>query len=130
MNVDEILAKRGLKLEDLTSEEQETLFTWMQAIDNNQINTSVIRDYIHKMEEGVSQELANLQETPTTWLSLLCFLVPLIGIIRKWYLDQHKVYLLARQRNYFLLQSMLSTPEKARKAIERQVAGISRTKAK
>jgi hypothetical protein len=130
MNLDDILARRGLKLEDLSSEEQETLFTWMNALDNQQINVETIRGYIRKMEEGVSQELASIEEAPTNWLSLLSFLVPMIGIIRKWYLDQRKTYLLARMRNYYLLGSMLSTPEQAKKAIEKQIAGISRTKIK
>ena len=130
MNVDEILARRGLKMEDLSPEEQETLFSWMNALDSQQINVEVIRGYIRKMEEGVSQELASIEDTPTNWLSLLAFLVPLIGLIRKWYLDQRKNYLLARLRNYYLLGSMLSTPEQARKAIEKQIAGISRTKVK
>lgn len=130
MNVDELLKNRNLKLEDLTPEEQETLFTWMSALDNAQININSVRDYISKMQEGVSMALAEIEESPKDWLSLLCFLIPLIGIIRKWYIDQRKNYLLARQRNYYLLSSMLSTPEKARQAIEKQIAGISRTNPK
>jgi len=128
MDVEQILSKRGLKLEDLTQDEQETLFSWMNALESNQLNVNNIREYIRKMEEGVSQELAKFEDVPTTWLSILCLLIPLVGIIRKWYIDQKKNYLLARLRNYYLLGSLLSSPDRARKAIETQIANIKATK--
>lgn len=125
MDVDAILAKKGLKFEDLDREEQETLNTWMDAFNKSQVNIPSLREWIAKMRDSVATSLTELEESPTTWLSLLCFLIPLIGIIRKWYLDQRRVALTARLRNYILLEAMLSTPEKARAAIEKQISGMA-----
>ena len=128
--LDDILSKRGLKFEELYPEEQETLNTWMSALDRGQVNIPIVREFISKMRDSVSQGLSELEETPTTWLSLLCFLIPLIGIIRKWYLDQKRVSMTARLRNYVLLEAFLSTPERAKAAMEKAVASLSSGKSR
>lgn len=125
MDVDKLLEKRGLKFEDLEPEEQETLNTWLNALNNNQINTNSVREYVAKMRDSVSRALTELDETPSNWLSILGLLIPLVGIIRKWYVDQKKLGLQARLRNYILLESFLTSPEKARAAIEKQISGMS-----
>lgn len=128
MDIDKLLEKKGLKFEQLTAEEQETLNSWMQSLHKNEVNVAVIRDYIAKMRDSVSQAMTELQETPTTWLSLFGLFFPLVGIIRKWYLDQKRVALTARFRNYVLLEALLSTPEKAQMAIEKAVDGLGKSR--
>lgn len=125
MDVDKLLAKKGLKFEDLEPDEQETLNTWLNALNNNQINTANVREYVAKMRDSVASALTEIDDIPNDWLSVLGLFIPIVGIIRKWYLDQRKVGLQARLRNYILLESFLTSPEKARAAIEKQIAGMS-----
>lgn len=125
MDVDELLKKRGLTFDELTSDERETLYSWMNAINKNQITVVDVRDYVLKMRDSVATALTELDETPHTWLGLLGLFVPFVGIVRKWYLDQRKLALEARLRNYILLEQMLSTPDRARAAVEKQVSAMA-----
>ena len=124
MDVNALLNKRGLKFEDLTPEEQETLNTWISAIDRGQINIPVVREYISKMKDGVVQNLSEIDDIPNDWLTVLCFFIPIIGIIRKWYLDQKKLALIARLKNYTLLDAFLASPQKAQKALEKVISSL------
>ena len=124
MYVNALLNKRGLKFEDLTPEEQETLNTWISAIDRGQINIPVVREYISKMKDGVVQNLSEIDDIPNDWLTVLCFFIPIIGIIRKWYLDQKKLALIARLKNYTLLDAFLASPQKAQKALEKVISSL------
>lgn len=125
MDVDEVLKKRGLTFDELTSDERETLFAWMNTINKNQITVVDVRNYVIKMRDSVAQALTEIDETPHTWFGVLALLIPLVGIVRKWYLDQKKLGLEARLRNYILLEAMLSTPDRARAALEKQVAAMA-----
>lgn len=125
INIDELLKKRNLKFEELDADEQETLNTWLGAFNNSQISINDIRNYIGKMRESVSRSLTEIDETPNDWLTILCFLIPLLGIVRKWYLDQKRVMLTARLRNYILLEAFLLSPEKAKQAIEKAISGMT-----
>jgi len=124
MDIDALLKKRGLKFEELEPEEQETLNTWLDALNRSQINVPTIKEYISKMKDSVGHGLSELNETPNDWLSIAAFFIPFVGIVRKWYLDQKRLALTARLRNYILLESFLSSPEKAKKAIENAIAGM------
>lgn len=124
MNVDNLLHKRGLKLEDLSTEEQETLMVWMSALQRNELSVPAIQSYVTKMRESVSSAITEIDETPNTWLSVLCFFIPIIGIIRKWYLDQRRLLLTARLRNYILLEAMMVSPQRAKQQIEKQINSI------
>lgn len=130
MDVDKLLAKRGLKFEDLEPEEQETLNTWLGALNKSQVNVQSIREYVGKMRESVGNALTAIDDVPNDWLSLMGLFIPFIGIIRKWYLDQKRLGLQARLRNYILLEAMLSTPAKAKAEIEKQIAGITSGKSR
>lgn len=125
MDIDALLAKRGLKFEDLQPDEQETLNAWLSALDNNQVNAYSIKEYIAKMRDSVAHALTEIDDTPSNWLSILGLFIPFVGIVRKWYVDQKKLGLQARLRNYLLLEAFLSSPEKARAAIERQISGMN-----
>lgn len=99
--LDNILEKRGLKYEKLTPDEKETFSAWQEALSKSQVTLDSVREYIKTMRDAVEDRLA----------------------FAKFNSDEDK-HLKARLQNYMLLAAMLSTPEKARKAIERQAAGI------
>jgi hypothetical protein len=99
--LDEILDKAGLKYEQLTVVEKETLNTWMDALQKGQISVEKVKEYITSMKEAVEQELTKFDLDPN-----------------------QDLFLKARLRNYMLLDAYLSTPEKAKQQIENSIAGM------
>jgi len=101
MNVDDILKPTGLDYEKLTNEERETLHSWLNVLNKSKLTLEGVKTYIASMKDAVEKELT------------------------KHTLDYNQdVFLKARLRNYLLLEAFLSTPEKAKQAIERQMAGM------
>jgi len=105
MNVDEILKKYGLKYEQLSQAEVETLNDWLKVFNENKVNIEKIREYVSSMKAQVEEELTKTGHE-----------------------SKQDTLLKARLRNYMLLEAFLSTPEKARKALEATIAGITNKK--
>lgn len=103
--IDEILQRLNLKYEDLNSEERETLYSWMDALQKNRVTVGNIKKYIKGMKESVENELTKAK----------------IG-------SKQDLFLKARLRNYLLLEAFLSTPEKAQEAIEKMLSGVASRK--
>jgi len=112
--LDELLERFDLKYEQLSSVERETLLSWMDALNRNQLTTDKIQQYINVMRDAVDQELVNEPE----FNYLFIFRVP----------NRKQILLKARLRNYMLLQAFLLTPEKAKAALERALEGLSKPK--
>ena len=124
MKIDKLLEAKGLKFDDLTPDEREVYYSWIQALETNKLSVESIRESITQSKHAIELELTDIRPIPQTWLSLLSFLIPLIGIVRKTYQDQRELELRARLRNYILLENMLTSPERAKKAIEKQIGNI------
>lgn len=107
---DQILEKLGIKYEELNDVERETLNSWVQSIDSNQITIEKIREYIELMKAGVETQLIDEPE----FNYIFIFKVP----------NRKQILLKARLRNYLLLEQFLLTPEKAKQNIERMLANI------
>lgn len=101
--MDKLLEKVGLKYEDLSVVEKETLNTWMEALQKGQLSVEKIKGYIGSMREAVEQELAKAD----------------LG-------SKQDLFLKARLRNYMLLDGFLTTPEKAKEQIENAISGMIR----
>lgn len=101
--IDKILQKYGLTYDDLTTAEKATLDTWVKALQQKQITVSVVKKHIHEMKESVERELTQIGHE-----------------------SKQDIFLKARLRNYMLLEAFLATPEKAREALDRALAGIVR----
>lgn len=101
--MDKLLEKYGLSYSDLSSAEKETYQSWLQSLEVNEITVDKVREYIMAMKEVVEQELTQTSHNST-----------------------QDVFLKARLRNYVLLEGFLSSPEKARKAIELQLSRLTR----
>lgn len=99
--LDELLERVGLKYEDLNETERETVMSWADALNEKSISVDLIRSYISRMKDSVENELA------------------VTGHEYK-----KDIYLKARLRNYLLLEAFLTSPEKARAAIEKTLKGI------
>lgn len=99
--VDDILQKFDLKYEDLHPAERETLMGWLDQLDNNQLTLEQVRGFVHSLKESVEGELTQVGHN-----------------------SKEDIFLKARLRNLMLLEAFMTSPEKARTAIERAIAGI------
>ena len=99
--IDEILTKLGLKYEDLSKVERETLHTWMESLDKNTVTLASVKTYISSMKDSVEQELTKIDNG-----------------------SKQDIFLKARLRNYMLLEAFLFGPEKAKQAIDRAIASL------
>lgn len=99
---DKVLVELGLKYEDLTSAERDTLNSWMQALQSNQMTIESVKGYITSMRDAVEQELEK-SDNP----------------------KELDILLKARLKNYRLLDAFLTSPEKAKTAIERSLASFA-----
>lgn len=111
---DTILEQHNLRFEDLTIEERQTLLTWVTALEQGQLNLDKVRSYISDMQSSVSQALVDEPE----FNYIFIFKVP----------NRKQILLKARLKNYILLESLLSSPERAREQINKTLAGIAGTK--
>ena len=101
MNTDQILKKFNLEYEDLNAVEKETLHSWVEALGKNKLTLTDVKRFIASMKEAVEKDLCVAD------------------------LDSKKDLLLkARLRNYMLLEAFLSTPERAKEALERTMSGV------
>lgn len=99
--MDEILQKVGLKYDDLSKAERETLFSWSSSLKQKQLTVNTIKEHIQAMKFQVEKELADVGHN-----------------------SKQDIFLKARLRNYMLLEAFLDSPEKAEQAIERALAGL------
>lgn len=100
--IDEFLEKMGLKYEDLNHAEKETLHSWLSALEKNKVTLESVKNYIVSMRDAVEQELTKTDHN-----------------------TKQDLFLKARLRNYMLLEAFLSTPERAKQAIENSLTGIA-----
>jgi hypothetical protein len=118
--VDEILQKTGLKYEDLDKPgfagERDTLQTWLEALSKNKLTLEDVKNHIRSMKDAVEKELTEYPEGK---------------VIKIWFIkirvgrdEERERMLKARLRNYMLLEAFLSTPERAKQALDRAVAGL------
>ncbi len=114
MIIDNILEKVGLKYDDLDTighaGEKEELNRMLTSLSQNQLTIEKVKTYISSMKFSVEQQLVDEPE----FNYIFIFKV----------LNRKQIYLKARLRNYMLLEAFLSTPEKAKEALDRAIAGL------
>lgn len=108
--IDNILEKTGLKYEDLSSAERETLIQWTTMLDNNQLTVEKIRFFVKSLRDSIENELIDEPE----FIRVLFFKV----------LNRKQILLKARLKNIILFDSLLTSPERAKKSMESQVASL------
>lgn len=112
--LDDLLKKLNLKYEDLNVSERETMQVWLEQLSKREVTLSDIILHVLSMKEAVEQELINTEE----YLHLFFFKIA----------NRKQILLKARLKNYMLIEAFLSTPEKAKRALEAQISAIVRTK--
>lgn len=108
--MEQILKKFGVKYEDLNPSERETFNAMVEAVQKTQLSPEKMRDFITSLKNSVESELASEPE----YVQLFIFK-------RR---NDRNIYLKARLRNYMLIESFLQTPEKAKQALDKALAGM------
>jgi hypothetical protein len=110
----DILAKHGLKYEDLNAAERDTLDNWMKSIAQKILTVGMVRDYVVQMKESVEADIAGYDQPKSLWDFL--------------FRERNDIYRRARLRNYLLLIAFLEAPQKAQKALENSLQGVKPTR--
>lgn len=98
---DEIEEKFNTKIEKLNDVEKDTYFKMLQDVQEAQLSTEKLKDYISSMRGAVENELVKTN------------------------LDvQDDLFLKARLKNYMLLEAFLTSPDKARSALEGMISKV------
>ena len=116
--IDELLAKFGLTWDDLDTPghggERDYLMSMVTALEQTPITIQTIKEHIAFNKDLIEQQLIDEPE----FNYIFIFKIP----------NRKQILLKARLRNYLLLEALLSTPERAKKAIEAQLAGMIKKK--
>jgi len=112
MQVHSLLEKFNLSLDDLTEAERTTLFSWMADLSKNTLTIEGVKHHVTALVEAVQHELAGIEE-PKHLFSWL-------------FHRKRDVYLKARLKNYIMLRDFVTSPERAQKWIESQVATLQK----
>lgn len=96
-----LLEKFGVKYEDLTTAEKDTLQEWTKALASKELTLNDVKDHIRALIEAVERELANYN-------------------LKR---DQD-LFLKARLKNYLMISDFLTGPDKAKKYIEQSIQNI------
>jgi len=97
--LDEFLKKLGLKYENLNSEERDTYTSWLKALQQGNLTTERVKEYISSLRSNVENQLTRFD----------------VG-------KNEDIYLKARLRNLILIEAMMATPERAKRALEQALA--------
>jgi hypothetical protein len=112
MNITEQLEEKGIKIEELSADEQQTYFTMLDAVQSAQMTPEKLKDYIASMRDAVERELIN--EPEFTRIFIFKFE------------NRRQILLKARLQNYMLLEAFLLSPERAKSQLEAMISGIGR----
>lgn len=111
MNTKALLENYGLKYEDLRSEERSTLEDMVRGMEANTLTIDIILEYINKLIYAVEEEMT--AHNPKTFIDWI-------------YRNERRRNLDARLRAYILLREMLTSPIKARKALDRMMRNMQK----
>jgi hypothetical protein len=98
--MDEFLKNLGYNYsyDQLTPDERKQVDTWYDQLAQSKLTLEDVKGHITAMREAVENELTKPDVEPKT-----------------------DIFLKARLRNYMLIESLLHSPERAKKAVERSM---------
>ena len=117
----------GVETEDLRPNELQGYMTLVDAVRNSTLTVEKLQSAIGAIKDQVDMELSQVKDTPQTWLSVLSFLIPIVGLIRKWYQDQKFMQLQARAKNLNLILGIFANSARTRKELERQIDNLKKS---
>ena len=107
ITVDDILTKLGHKVEDLDAEEMEIYNQWDAQLTDAARGVSIedVKNYVDQLKDVVETKLTEIKHD-----------------------SKEDLFLKARLKNLLLLDALLSSPEKKRKVVERQIRNMQAKK--
>lgn len=113
--MDEILQKFNIDRKTLTTDEVETLDKWAKALSTQQMSLADIKGYLGTMIESIERELTGFENPPNTFANLF-------------FRGRRERHLKARLQNYVLLRDFITSPERARQYVEKQLGSFTGVK--
>jgi len=107
--MEELLTKLGMKYDELNQDEKATLSGWMEALQTNALTSDKIKQSITAMKFSVESELIDTPEH-------IFFIFP----------NRKQILLKARLKNYMLIEAFLTSPERAKAAIEQAILSLKK----
>lgn len=104
MSLTDEIEQKGIDVTKLSTDEQQTYFTMLEAVQNAQLTPEKLREYIIAMRSAVEQELINEPE--------------FIRVFIFKFENRKQILLKARLQNYMLLEAFLISPQIAQKRLE------------
>jgi hypothetical protein len=101
MSVTDEIEARGINIETLNNAEKETYFKMLEEVQKAQMSPEKLRIYILDLKTAVEQELVKVDLT-----------------------SDQDLFLKARLKNYILLEAFLSSPERAKQALEEMITRV------
>lgn len=125
--VDDLFQKAGIDIpfERLNTTERERILTLLQASETDSLTIEKFQTHIYMLKMSVEQELTEIKDTPQNWVSLFSYFIPIYGMIKKWYEDQHTMALQGRLRNYILIYNIFANKKAARNQLESELQMLS-----
>ncbi len=109
--IDKLLEKTGLKYEELTPAEKDTINEMVDVLESTKIGIEAVKKYILKMKEGVEEELTNQNMSKFSFWSFLF----------QWK-KEHGLKM--RLKNYILLEALLTSHDRAKEVINNQMSSF------
>lgn len=107
--MEELLNKLGMKYDDLNQDEKSTLSAWMDSLQTSAMTTEKIKEAVQAMKFSVENELIDTPEH-------ILFIFP----------NRKQILLKARLKNYMLIEAFLTSPERAKAAIEQAILSLKK----
>ena len=108
--LDDIEEKSGLKVDNFTPAEKETLFAMLDVVSKSQLSPEKMKEYVSRMRAAVEEEL--VKEPTFIWVFVFKFENPKL------------IQLQARLKNYMLFEAFLSSPERAKQQLDNMIANV------
>jgi hypothetical protein len=128
--VNEFLQSVGLTAHDLDRPghlgEMDELRKQIDLIEQSSVTIEKLKEYITKSKNVIVSELVAIDVPIGNWLTALCFFLPLVGIIRKWYQDQKRVKLEIKLDVYSKIEDLLLAPDRRRMALREKLLTIKK----
>ena len=109
--IDQLLEKTGLKYEELTPAEKDTINEWIDLLESTKVGVETVKAHVEDMREAVESELTNQKMNKFSFWSFLF----------QW---KKEYGLRMRLKNYILLEALLTSHAKAKKVIDNQMSGF------
>jgi len=114
--MEDFLKKMDLKFDDLRADERDTYLRWLDDISKKQLTLDKVLLHMRAFITAIEKELAKEPE----------FIYQLGGLIKRE--NRSNIFMKARLSNYLLIESMLTSPARAKEALQQALGNVKTPK--